>query len=197
MLKSLNNIYLYPTKYLKLRFTYNINLLEYKKKNLEYIVELTDYNKSEVTVYDLLESFSDNVIANFRQIQGNIVSWDYVSIIYIDKPTSWNLIKVPLINMKGYAEEDENNEEHNLGIVKVSLHFKLKPRPLSHKISGINMMLCLEEKKITNLIDKCSEPYISEIQIKNLNIYFKIVFLDKKKKLYMTPLLAISHLESK
>ena len=197
MLKSLNTVYLYPTKYLKLRFTYNINLPEYKKKILEYIIELTDYNKNEVTIYDLLESFSDNVITNFRQIQSDIVSWKYVSIIYLDKPTNWNLIKVPLINMKGFAEEDENNKEYDLGIVKVSLHFELKPRPLSHKISGINMMLCMEEEKITNLVDKCLEPYISKIQIKNLNTYFKIVFLDKKKKLYIKPFLAIGHLESK
>lgn len=99
--------------------------------------------------------------------------------------------------MKGFAEEDENNEEYNLGIVKVSLHFELKPRSLSHKISGINMMLCTEAEKITNLVDKFLEPYMSKIQIKNLNTYFKIVFLDKKKKLYMKPLLAIGHLESK
>lgn len=134
MIEALKNVYLLPTKLLKLRFRYRVGIGSVKV--LVLLLELTRFDSQTITVFDLLDSVLLNIITPILIIQNSSVIWDSVSLIYPNKPNNKSdLLKIPFTDIQGLVNNESSRQFQTL---YVNTRYEGRPLPIVTKIYGID-----------------------------------------------------------
>lgn len=103
------------------------------------------------------------------------VIWDTVSLTYPTlKNNKYDLIKVPLVEMRGQISSSARNTE--LGALQVNLRFTGQPKPFNKNIYGIE--ITNNKLQVQDIINEFSKVYKKEFKIEGTNAAFRLVQLQ-------------------
>lgn len=191
-LNQLKNIYIQPTRLIKLRFRYRI--ANSQVKVLCFTLNIKYVQAGQLNVYDFIESIMEDVLSSFILLQSESVQWETLSITYpLKRGPKCDLLKLPLFGLKGAVS---NKEPNSLGkVLHISIRFEGRPLPTNVKVYGIHP----NESEINkDLVDSCSYIYTNNFFIKNTGITYNLVFPPQKKQKIsdlLVPIMAFSNIK--